>query len=251
MKKFVLGLFLCLSFGFLAKSSVLAADALESAQVLYQNRLKEYSTAAANFERERQIYSRDNSENNFVNVINSAQIVLAARAQTMSNYCLYLIELCKIYITNQITLAELTENLQNQQQQFLSLNHDFTQTATWYQEDAKFAQIMANLSDTAYEAYAWIYWSRLSQLVDQYQQLVMTQQERIIAEAETQILAEQKRKIIQESERTLVNLRADLTVQEKKLAIIRNYETYTQFAHDLNIIQSDLQTSLKVYAELE
>ncbi|MDO5561597.1 MAG: hypothetical protein Q4G02_02370 [bacterium] len=251
MKKSVLVLLLCLGFGFLAKTPALAATALEDAQVLYQNQLKEYSSAAASFERERQIYSRDNSENNFVNVINSAQVVLAARAQTMSNYCLYLLELCKTYITNQIELADLTENLQNQNQQFLSLNHEFTQTTTWYQEDAKFAQIMANLSNTAYEAYAWIYWSRLSQLVDLYQQLVDTQQERIIAEAETQILAEQKRKTIQESERTLANLKADLAVQEKKLTTIRNYETYTQFAHALNIIQSDLQTSLKVYAELE
>lgn len=250
MKKLLVGLLVILGVCFLPKVS-LAADTVAASQATYKNQLEEYSKAAASFESDRQIYTRDNSETNFTNVITSAQTVLAARAQTMSQYCLYLLQLCPKYITNQIELAELTEDLQNQNQQFLALQHDFTQTATWYQADAQFAQIMASVNKTAYEAYAWIYWTQLNQFTDQYADLVTTQKERLIDEAATQILATQRRKIVEESERALTNIRKSLTTQENQLSTISSYDSYTRFAHSLDEIQSDLKTSLKAYAELE
>ena len=155
------------------------------------------------------------------------------------------------YMENQIELARLREDLVKQTAAFSALDNNFTQLVAWRTADNNFAKTMANFQVTAYQTYAWIYWTRLNLLANNFADLATAQKERILAEASSEIIRTQKEKTLAETERSLVKLQTRIKESKATLTKINSDATYNSFAHTLDQIQTDLQATAQTYAELE
>jgi hypothetical protein len=226
----------------------------EEAQNFYTNYeqiFQTYSQQAAQLERDKQIYARAQNEENLNSLLVSARATLTARQEVMINYTSYLATVCSEYMENQIELARLREELVKQTAAFSALNGNFTQLTTWRTEDNSFAKTMATFQVTAYQTYAWIYWTRLNLLANNFADLITTQKERILTEASSEIIRTQKEKTIAETERTATKLQIRIKESKTTLTKINSDTTYNSFAHTLDQIQTDLQAAVQIYAELE
>lgn len=226
----------------------------EEAQNFYTNYeqiFQVYSQQAAQMERDKQIYARAANEENLNSLLVSARAALTSRQEVMVNYSSYLAAVCSEYMKNQIELARLREDLVKQTTAFSALDNNFTQLVTWRTADNNFAKTMATFQVTAYQTYAWIYWTRLNLLANNFVDLVTAQKERILAEASSEIIRTQKEKTLAETERTLVKLQKRIEESKATLTKINSDTTYNSFAHTLDQIQTDLQATAQTYAELE
>lgn len=227
------------------------SEAAVEAWTEYQKNFQIYSQEVAQLNRNKQLYARASNESTLAELLTSARATLLARQKTMVNYTTYLADVCAEYMANQIELSRARTELLTEVKSFEALKSDFDAITTWYVQDDAFAKAMTQFEATAYRAYAWIYWTRLTDLTKRAANLVETQQDRILAEAETGVVKTEKTKLIKQTERALVQLQKQLLVVKADLASINSYATYTNFAHQLEQMQSDLQANWEVYASLE
>lgn len=226
----------------------------EEAQIFatnYEQVFQTYSQQAAQLEREKQLYARAPNEENLNSLLVSARATLTSRQEVMINYASYLAAVCSEYMQNQIELARLREELIKQTALFEALDNNFTQLTTWRTQDNNFAKAMTTFQVTAYQTYAWIYWTRLNLLANNFADLMEAQTERILTEASSEIIRTQKEKTIAETERATVKIQTRIKESKNTLTKINNYNTYNSFAHTLDQIQTDLQATVQIYAELE
>ncbi len=221
------------------------------AYTTYDRELEIYTKENAQLERNSLIYGRAQNEENLNLVMESARATLTARAQALYNYSLYLGALCGEYMENQIELAGLREELLLEAEQFAALKNDFTQITDWYVQDDTFAKAMAKFQVTAYRAYAWIYWTRMSVLNENFTALIEAQKSRILAESETAVLRAEEEKIIEQAERAVTKVKKDLVTIKPNLNNVNSYDSYTNLAHNLDQIRSELKANLINYANLE
>ncbi len=243
-----IGLFLTVIFGGSVKA---VTEEAQNFYLNYEQIFQTYSQQAAQLERDKQIYARAQNEENLNSLLMSARATLTSRQEVMVNYTSYLAAVCSEYMENQIELARLREELVKQTTAFSAFDNSFAQLTTWRTADNSFAKTMTAFQVTAYQTYAWIYWTRLNLLANNFADLITMQKERILAEASSEIIRTQKEKTIAETERTATKLQARIKESKNTLTKINNYSTYNGFAHTLDQIQTDLQAVVQIYAELE
>ena len=114
-----------------------------------------------------------------------------------------------------------------------------------------FARLNASGSETIFRAFALIYYSEVKAILDDYTNLYLQQQSRILQEAKNEVDKGQKEKILAQTKRSLTTIKENLAQVEPLLDKVNSREQYFNLKNKINPVVSEMEASLKLYASLE
>ena len=220
-------------------------------KLTYQNNISVYRQAQANFARDKQLYNAAPTDANFETLMDSARDTFAARQTTILSYLEYLSALVHAYVTDSTQVATFDRLFTTYKVNFSDITDRPLDASDWSRADSTFASTYARFNETAYQAFAWIYWSETSEIVENYITLYQNQNQRIINGASNDVERREKTTKLQEIENTLASLREKLADYKKRLPDINSQTSYESLRADLNKFVTQTEESLKVYVKLE
>jgi ABC-type transport system involved in cytochrome bd biosynthesis fused ATPase/permease subunit len=232
---------------------VAAASEGENLKQAYTENMAVYRNEFAKYDVDRKLYQRNQTETYLQTALSGARQTFAARQKVMVSFNAYLAGLLDAYVGEQdsVTVATLKTQLVNQSQNFLSINGEVSARDTLYRADDDFARIIASTHETAYASFAQIYFAELSSIHQEFTRLYQNQNQRILTESTTDVERESKRRILDQVSRAITNLQTKITAAQANLTNIDDRDKYFNFRTTLNSILAELETNLKLYANLE
>ena len=231
-------------------SSVAAAD-ITTLQNNYQNAMMNYLQAVAQFNRDKKLYLNEMSDSNRASLLSNANKTYQTRREAVVAYIDYLSQLVTIYVTDEVAQTTLLTKLSTQRQQVVSLKATYTDLSGWYQIDADFTNVYTQITETASQVFAYVYWHELNNIIEEYVTNYQERSQTILDEAANQVVRTQKVEALAKTERELKNLQEAIKARYSTLATINSINGYESFRKQLDDILNDTESSLKVYASLE
>lgn len=220
--------------------------ALTNAMATYRRHYAEYS-------RYRQLYGRTNSPDHLISTLEEAKTVYANRNQVMVDFSAYLYHLLDYYAppSQEVLTKKLQANLASQQKSYLALDNDFTARDGLYKSDDDFARINSGSQETIFQTFALISYRETYNIFQEYTNLYLSQQQRLLQEAKNQVDKEQKNKILEQTKRFLTTFKTTLEQMRLQVDKVNSRDQYFQFKTKLDAEINNLEASLKLYANLE
>jgi hypothetical protein len=212
-----------------------------------------YRSQAATFDRDKQLFQRNQTDSYYQTALNSANQTFALRSHSTASFNAYLAGLLDQYVTpaDQLTSATLKTKLNDQLNKVQALPQSFTDSSSLYRTNDDFVNIFASLNETAYQSFAQIYFHELQTILTQFQSLYDQQNQRILDETTNQIERENKNQTLGKISRALQSLATKLTQVNFTLSPVNSRDSYFTFRSELNNILTELESNLKLYAGLE
>lgn len=219
---------------------------LTQAMATYRRNYAEYS-------RHRQLYERTSSPDHLISTLEGAKTVYANRNQVMIDFSAYLYHLLDYYAppAQEALAKKLQANLASQQKSYLALADDFTARDGLYKSDDDFARINSGSQETIFQAFALISYRETYNIFQEYTNLYLSQQQRLLQEAKNQVDKEQKNKILEQTKRFLTTFKTTLEQMRPQVDKVNSRDQYFQFKTKLDAEINNLAASLKLYADLE
>lgn len=254
MRRFGLLLFCCLCC-WLATPNLVAATSsqLQQAKAEFSKALASYKSSYASYDRQRQLYARTNSQEHLAGTLSGAKTTFIARNQTMIAFNLYLGSLLDYYTLGgeKQRTSSIKANLKQELASYQNLDANFSARDGLYKSDDDFARLNASGSETIFRAFALIYYSEVKAILDDYTNLYLQQQSRILQEAKNEVDKGQKEKILAQTKRSLTTIKENLAQVEPLLDKVNSREQYFNLKNKINPVVSEMEASLKLYASLE
>jgi hypothetical protein len=237
---------------FLGNGESGAQGTVASTRQVYTEEMNAYKKEKGQFDRDKTLYYRNQDEQHFATALSSAQKTFGARQKVMVSYSDYLAALVDTYVSKESLVAEgLKTKLTEGARSFQSASNNFTDTVTWNQADDNFARAMVGANETFYQAFVQIYYHELKAIYEEYKTIYQKQNQRILGEAVNSVEREEKNKVLEQTARALATLQDKITAFEPQLGGINSQDSYFAMRNQLNEVMAELESSLKLYADLE
>ncbi|MBQ6154695.1 hypothetical protein IJJ27_01575 [bacterium] len=216
----------------------------------YQQAMSVYTEKKAQLDRDNQLFNRGSSIS-FEAVIDSAKTAFAARRDAVLAYMEYLNSTAQRYISDQDAFDSLSTRLVNHYTAITEAPVAFQDINGWLAADQAFSSAYAEFNATAYQVFAYIYWSELDNIIEDFITLYQAENQSILSHAPSQIERERRAGVLAQIERSLANMRSRINQLQEQLPTIDSHEKFVALRSQLNSIYAECQTSLQTYIALE